>query len=163
MFTRAYHWTLCRAVWIQSVNAGKFWWESRFSRWPVCAAFWNVASCSLVEVDRRDDEGSRHLWNFGQFRRDHTAQHPTKQSSSGSFLTSCVTIICWRISKQQVNLDSSLKFMYYRNISCSHVWLTMSSFLPQLAPTAFYTLLAWNELVCVLVIKTCNLHLKQFI
>jgi hypothetical protein len=46
--------------------------------------FWDVAPCSLLEIDRRfrgacclhdrcDDGGSKHLWNIGQFLRDCTA------------------------------------------------------------------------------------------
>jgi hypothetical protein len=55
--------------------------------------FWDVAACSHFEVDRRfrgayclhhqdddgpDDEGSTHLWNVDQLRRDYTTLHPTR-------------------------------------------------------------------------------------
>jgi hypothetical protein len=46
------------------------------------AIFWNVAPCSLVEIDRRfryayfrDDRGSKHIWNVDQFLPDYTVQH----------------------------------------------------------------------------------------
>jgi hypothetical protein len=51
-------------------------------------AFWDIALCSLVEVDRRfrgaywlhphiiDDGGSKRLWNVGQILLEYTAQHP---------------------------------------------------------------------------------------
>jgi hypothetical protein len=59
--------------------------------------FWDVAPCSLIEIDRRfgrayclhheDDDsagdgGSKHIWSVGQFLRDNTAQHPRRRSSS---------------------------------------------------------------------------------
>jgi hypothetical protein len=45
--------------------------------------FWDVATCNLVEIgDRPDDGGSKHLWNFGQFLRAYTAQDPRRQLSS---------------------------------------------------------------------------------
>jgi hypothetical protein len=64
--------------------------------------FWVVVPCSLVEVFPTfqrsllppssgrwvtycpDDEGSKHLWNVGQFLPNYTAQHPRRQSSSYS-------------------------------------------------------------------------------
>jgi hypothetical protein len=54
--------------------------------------FWDVASYSLVEMDRRfrgaqgdgpDDGGSKHPRNVDQLLRDYTTQHPRRQSSSG--------------------------------------------------------------------------------
>jgi hypothetical protein len=60
--------------------------------------FWDVAPCSLVEIERRfrgaycllhqahhpDNGGSKHLLNVGQFPRDYTVQHSRTQSSSHS-------------------------------------------------------------------------------
>jgi hypothetical protein len=58
--------------------------------------FWDVAPCSLVEVDwllrgsfdlhhyRPDDGGSKLLWNVGHLLPDFTVQHPRRQSSSYS-------------------------------------------------------------------------------
>jgi hypothetical protein len=51
--------------------------------------FWDVAPCSLVEIDRRfsgayclhhQDDGidSKHLQNFRQFLQDYTVQHPRR-------------------------------------------------------------------------------------
>jgi hypothetical protein len=55
-------------------------------------AFWDVASCSLVDVDGRfrgaycrqhqRDDGSTHLWNVGLLPRDYTVIHPRNLSSS---------------------------------------------------------------------------------
>jgi hypothetical protein len=56
-------------------------------------AFWDVAPCSRVGVDRRfryayslhhqgDDGSSKHLWNIGQLQRDYTALHPRTSYSS---------------------------------------------------------------------------------
>jgi hypothetical protein len=58
-------------------------------------AFWDIAPCSLVEVDRsfgaaccgdgRPDDGfKKHLRNVGQLLRDYTAQYSTIFSSSFS-------------------------------------------------------------------------------
>jgi hypothetical protein len=58
-------------------------------------AFWDVAPCSHVKVDRRfrgayclhhqgDDRGSTHLWNVGPLQRDYTALHPRKPKTSYS-------------------------------------------------------------------------------
>jgi hypothetical protein len=55
--------------------------------------FWNIAPCSLVEIDRwfRDayclhqlpgGGDSKHLWNVGQFLPDYMTQYPRRQSSS---------------------------------------------------------------------------------
>jgi hypothetical protein len=46
-------------------------------------AFWGIASCSLVEVDRRF-RGSTHLWNVGLLQREYTALYPRWISSSYS-------------------------------------------------------------------------------
>jgi hypothetical protein len=56
-------------------------------------AFWVIALCSFVEVDRRigaaccgddcpDDGFNKHLRNIGQFLRDYTMQYSTTFSSS---------------------------------------------------------------------------------
>jgi hypothetical protein len=51
------------------------------------SVFWDVAPCSLVEIDvldlltHRPYRGSKHLWNIGQFLPDYTVQHPRRQSS----------------------------------------------------------------------------------
>jgi hypothetical protein len=57
------------------------------------AVFWDVAPCSLVDIDRRF---RAHLWNVGQFLQDYTAQHPRRQSSlwnasSCNFLSPAIT------------------------------------------------------------------------
>jgi hypothetical protein len=69
------------------------------------ALFWDVATCSLVEVHqsfrgaccfrhksedlrhenyRPDDGSSNHLWNVGKLLLDYTAQHASRQPSSYS-------------------------------------------------------------------------------
>jgi hypothetical protein len=48
------------------------------------AVFWDVAPCILVEIDRPDDGGNKHLWNVDQCLPYYTAQHPRRQSSSYS-------------------------------------------------------------------------------
>jgi hypothetical protein len=57
-------------------------------------AFWDIAPCSLVEVDRRfrgaycllhhgdEDGGSTHLWNVDLLQRDYKALYPRRLSSS---------------------------------------------------------------------------------
>jgi hypothetical protein len=35
--------------------------------------FWDVTSCSQVEIDRYDYGSSKNLWNVGQFLSDYTA------------------------------------------------------------------------------------------
>jgi hypothetical protein len=67
---------------------------------------WDVASCSLVEIDRcfrgvyclhhqalkmkavsttgSDYEGKKHLWNVSQLTPDYNTQHPRRQSPSHS-------------------------------------------------------------------------------
>jgi hypothetical protein len=59
--------------------------HSKVNRKEVKAAvFWDIAVCSLVEINRRfrgtycfhhqsDNRGSKHLFNIGQFLRDYTA------------------------------------------------------------------------------------------
>jgi hypothetical protein len=44
--------------------------------------FWDVAPCSLVEIDRRF--GGQDLWNVSQFLRAYTAHHPSRHLSSYS-------------------------------------------------------------------------------
>jgi hypothetical protein len=50
-------------------------------------AFWSIAPCGLVEIDRRFRDayclrhqgyhgGSKHLWNVGLLQRDYTSQYP---------------------------------------------------------------------------------------
>jgi hypothetical protein len=46
-------------------------------------ALWDIASCSLVVVDRRfDDGGSAHLRNVRILQRDYAALYPRRLSSS---------------------------------------------------------------------------------
>jgi hypothetical protein len=76
-----------------SSNTKHIQWDVRFSWQQVWGwlVSWNVAPSSLVEIGRRfrgayclhhqgdvsthrpEDGGSKHLWNVGQFLRDHTA------------------------------------------------------------------------------------------
>jgi hypothetical protein len=44
-------------------------------------AFWDIASCSLVEIDRRF-RGAYCLWKVGQFLPDYKTKHPKRQPSS---------------------------------------------------------------------------------
>jgi hypothetical protein len=43
---------------------------------------WDVAPCSLAEIDNPDDGGRKHLWNVGQFLRDYTTEHSSPSSYS---------------------------------------------------------------------------------
>jgi hypothetical protein len=49
-----------------------------------CEMSLNVKKMTVVWDVRPDDGGSEHLWNFGKFLPNYTAQHPRRQSSSYS-------------------------------------------------------------------------------
>jgi hypothetical protein len=60
-------------------------------------AFWDIAPCSLVEVDRRfskypNDGGTEHLRNVGLLHRDYTAVYPIRLSSF-SCTISLITLV----------------------------------------------------------------------
>jgi hypothetical protein len=60
--------------------------------------FWDIAPCSLADIDRRftgayclhhqgegsDNGGGKYLWNVGKLLPDYPTQHPRRQSSSYS-------------------------------------------------------------------------------
>jgi hypothetical protein len=67
----------------------------RFLSFMNMTVFWDVSSCTHVEVDRRftgayclhhqgDDGGSTHLWNVSHLLCDYMAQYPRRLSSSYS-------------------------------------------------------------------------------
>jgi hypothetical protein len=62
----------------------------RYIRWPSSGMLRRVLSLKLTDglkvltAMRPDDGGSKHLWNFGQFLPDYTAQHTRRQSPSYS-------------------------------------------------------------------------------
>jgi hypothetical protein len=97
--------------------------------------FWDVASCSMVEIDWRfrnaycqgngpDDGGYKHLWNVGQFLRYYTHGSTSEKSYSYSllwefeisklhgFITRKVTINSEFDVRFQVLTEASMKFRF---------------------------------------------------
>jgi hypothetical protein len=77
--------------------------SARITEYLKMAAFWDIESCSLVEIygrfrcaycfyHRPDDRGNQQLRNLGQFIRDYTVQYPKKlPSCHGTIpMTKCV-------------------------------------------------------------------------
>jgi hypothetical protein len=63
------------------------------------AVFWVVVPCSLVEVYRPVDGGSKDLWNVGKLLPDYTVLQPRRQQSPGNlmFQKYVLMLLCSRI------------------------------------------------------------------
>jgi hypothetical protein len=88
------------------------------------AVFWNVATYSLVDIDRRFRRDSRLLWNVSQYLPDYMVQHHFyisikrrlisarlhSATSQNTAIFILVAVRTWNITIRNSILDSILKF-----------------------------------------------------
>jgi hypothetical protein len=115
------------------------------------AVFWDVATCSYVEIDRRlfppssgrwsryitlslpDDSGSKHLWNVGEFLREQMVQHPKSQSCSYHPTETEISQFFFLLFNlpQMKNVNKMLIVVFWVVTTCGRwnlVWLYHSQF-----------------------------------
>jgi hypothetical protein len=85
-------------------------------------AFWDIAPCSLVDVDRRfraihrpDNGGITHLWKFGLLQRNYTALNSRRLSSI------YISVTFWRLLAVEtawtIEIKLCMLFRYYSTLS----------------------------------------------
>jgi hypothetical protein len=145
---RCWSWNIL-TVWVQSLTETKMinvlltWWDFRFLWQRIRRSVaWNVAPCSLVNINRRfreayrlyhqgremyaDNASSNLLWNVRWCVRDYVSQHNRRQSVIFiriNFSSLFVGRYFWISKLDVLHISSahSLSFIFYHSV-CSYVY-----------------------------------------